>query len=61
MDSSMQLLPVTEGTRLEYHAELVPETYLPPMFGPGVVRREMADQFTAILNEMRMRTSSRKG
>ncbi len=61
MDSSMQLQSVAEGTRLEYHAELVPETYLPPMFGPGVVRREMADQFTAILNEMRMRTSSRKG
>jgi hypothetical protein len=61
MDSSMQLLSVADGTRLEYHAEIVPETYLPPMFGPGAVRREMADQFTAILNEMRMRTSSRKG
>jgi hypothetical protein len=61
MDSTMRLQPIAEGTLLEYRADVVPDSYLPPMFGPGAVRREMADQFAAILSEMRTRamTASR--
>lgn len=60
MNSVMRLVPTPEGTQLEYRAEVVPDTYLPPFFGPGAVRREMADQFSAIVYEMRARTTAGK-
>lgn len=60
MESTMRFSSVPEGTQLDYRADIVPDTYLPPLFGPGAVRREMADQFSAILYEMRLRAVSEK-
>ena len=60
MESSMRLSAGADGTQLDYRADIVPDTYLPPLFGPGAVRREMADQFSAIVFEMRQRAATEK-
>jgi carbon monoxide dehydrogenase subunit G len=60
MESSMRFSAVPEGTRLDYRADIIPDIYLPPLFGPSTIRREMADQFSAILNEMRLRAATEK-
>lgn len=44
-------------TRLEYRAEIVPESGLPPFFGPMVVRDETAEQFSTVIQEMVRRAS----
>lgn len=56
VDSRMRLQSSNDGnTRLEYRAEIVPETMLPPLIGPAVVRHEMAEQFSAQIAEMKRR------
>jgi len=52
MDSLMRLEAEGDGTRLEYHAEVLPDFWLPPLFGPSFVRHETAEQFSAMINEM---------
>ena len=52
MDSLMQLQPEPGGTRLQYHAEVEPGGWMPPLIGPSLVQHETAEQFTAILQEM---------
>ncbi|MGE5386379.1 MAG: SRPBCC family protein [Betaproteobacteria bacterium] len=53
MESRMRLSPGGDGnTRLEYRAEIVPDMPIPPLFGPSFVRHEIAEQFTAMINEM---------
>lgn len=39
-------------TRFHYHAWIVPELGLPPLIGPAAVRHEVAEQFTAMVQEM---------
>jgi hypothetical protein len=48
----MQLEPEAGGTRLQYHAEVQPEFWMPPLIGPAIVRHETAEQFSAIIDEM---------
>lgn len=52
MESVMRLEVEGEGTRLEYHAEVQPDFWLPPLFGPSFVRHETAEQFSAMIREM---------
>lgn len=52
MDSVMSLEPDEAGTRLRYHAEIEPDFWLPPLIGPGFVRHETAEQFSAMIREM---------
>ncbi|MGV8803371.1 MAG: SRPBCC family protein [Polaromonas sp.] len=52
MQSVMQLQPEGTGTRLTYHADVVPGFWFPPMIGPSLVRHETAEQISAMLKEM---------
>ena len=52
MDSVMRLQAEGAGTRLHYHAEVLPGVWLPPFIGPALVRHETAAQFSAMLREM---------
>jgi len=55
LESVMQLEAEPGGTRLHYHAEVVPGFWFPPMIGPALVRHETAEQFSAIIREMMRR------
>ncbi len=52
MDSVMQLQAEGGGTRLHYHAEVMPGFWFPPLIGPSLVRHQTAEQFSAMLREM---------
>lgn len=52
MESVMQLQAEGTGTRLHYHAEVMPGFWFPPFIGPALVRHETAEQFSAMLQEM---------
>lgn len=52
MESTMQLQAEGAGTRLTYHAEVLPGFWLPPLIGPALVRHETAEQFSAMVHEM---------
>lgn len=52
MESLMQLEAEGAGTRLTYHAEVLPGFWFPPVLGPALVRHETAEQFSALLREM---------
>ena len=55
MDSVMQLKAEGAGTRLTYHADVQPDFWFPPLIGPAMARRDMAQQFSAMLREMMRR------
>ena len=55
MESRMQLEPEGSGTRLTYHAEVLPGFWFPPVIGPSLVRHETAEQFSAMVREMQRR------
>lgn len=55
MESVMQLQAEGSGTRLTYHAEVLPGFWFPPLIGPALVRHETAGQFSALLREMTRR------
>lgn len=46
---------VERETRFHYHAWVVPETGLPPLIGPAAVRNGVAEQFSAMVQEMMRR------
>jgi carbon monoxide dehydrogenase subunit G len=52
MDSVMKLEPEEGAVRLLYHAELEPDFWMPPVIGPGFIRHETAEQFSAMIREM---------
>ncbi|QNP49039.1 SRPBCC family protein [Diaphorobacter aerolatus] len=59
MDSEMILS--NEGanaTRLVYHADVEPGFWLPPVVGPASMKSETAEQFSALLREMKRRHAS---
>ena len=60
MSSVMRLSTVPDGTRLEYRADIISDTYLPPIVGPAAVRHETAEQFSAILREMSEREAAKE-
>ncbi len=55
MESRMQLEPEGSGTRLTYHAEVLPGFWFPPVIGPSLVQHETAEQFSAMVREMQRR------
>lgn len=55
MESLMRLEATANGTKLAYRADIIPDTYVPPLVGPAAIRHETAEQFSAILREMRGR------
>lgn len=55
MESTMTLAAEGSGTRLSYHADVVPAFWFPPLIGPSVVRHETAEQFSAMMREMQRR------
>lgn len=59
-DSLMLLSRDGDGTRLMYHAEVVPGSWFPPIVGPAAARHETAQQFSAMLREMYRRNGSRQ-
>lgn len=62
MESRMRLKAQEDGTRLEYRAEIVYDTPLPPLVGLSFVRHEMAEQFSAMIGEMvKRQTAANKG
>lgn len=52
MESATVLEPESGGTHLHYHAEVTPQTPLPPLVGPAAVRQQTAAQFNAMIEEM---------
>ncbi|MBS1188229.1 MAG: hypothetical protein H6R10_21 [Rhodocyclaceae bacterium] len=61
MLSEMRLTPEAAGTRLDYRLEMIPDRWLPSSLGIGFMRREMAEQFTALAREMVRRQELRRG
>ena len=55
MESVMQLHTESGGTRLTYHAEVTPGFWFPPFIGPALVRHQTAEQFSAMVQEMKRR------
>lgn len=60
MQSEMRLSPEAPGTRLDYRVEMVPERWIPSSLGVGFMRRELAEQFTAMAREMVRRHQRRR-
>lgn len=58
MESLMQLEATDDGTRLHYHAEVLPGFWFPPWVGTALVRHETAEQFSAVINEMQRRQAA---
>ncbi|WP_235943402.1 SRPBCC family protein [Zoogloea dura] len=58
MESLMQVEAADEGTRLRYHAEVLPGFWFPPWVGTALVRHETAEQFSAVINEMQRRQAA---
>ena len=55
MHSVMTLSAEPGGTRLVYHADVEPGFWLPPLVGPAAVRDQTAEQFSALVREMKRR------
>lgn len=53
--SDLRLAEDGSGTRLTYLAEMEPDFWLPAWLAPSLLRHELAEQFSAMLAEMRRR------
>jgi len=60
MESLATLSAAGDATRIDYHAEAVPEFWVPPVLGPAFLRHEVEEQFGAVIAEM-VRRSPRAG
>ena len=52
MQSEMRIEPLEHGTRLEYHIEVEPESWIPSSLGANFLQHELAEQFNALTKEM---------
>ncbi len=55
MESEARLVPLTDGVRIRYHAEAVPDSALARAFGATIVRHEIEEQFREMMSEMMRR------
>jgi hypothetical protein len=55
MHSEAAFVPIDQGVRIKYYAEIVPDSLLARIFGLSVVRREVGEQFASMSKEMRRR------
>lgn len=60
MQSEMRLTPEASGTRLEYRVEMIPGSWIPSSLGVGLMRHELAEQFSAMAREMVRRQQRRR-
>jgi hypothetical protein len=59
LDMETLLTALADGVRVDYRAVLVPDFWVPPLFGPAVLRRQAERQFEALIAEMRRRAGAR--
>lgn len=52
MQSEAIFIPVDQGVRIKYSAEIVPDSILARMFGQSVVRHEVSEQFVSMSKEI---------
>ncbi|MDP3540814.1 MAG: SRPBCC family protein [Azonexus sp.] len=52
MRSELHFQAVGSGTKISYRIEMVPDYWVPSSFGVGFMRHELAEQFSALGNEM---------
>lgn len=57
MESEATIVPLPQGVQIKYHAEIVPDSFLAPVFGAPFVRHEVGEQFLAMLREMTRRNA----
>lgn len=57
METLTRLTAEGGGTRIHYHNDAVPDFWVPPLIGPAFIRHETAEQFNAIIREMRRRNA----
>lgn len=53
--SEMEIIPIDNGTRFRYHAEMALDSTLGRLFGRPFIEHEIAEQFTAMATEMERR------
>ena len=52
MQSEATFIPVDQGVRIKYSAEIAPDSLLARIFGQSVVRHEVSEQFVSMSKEM---------
>ena len=57
LESQLELSPNGPGTRLRYHAEIVPDSGIARTFGGPFIQHEVEEQFVAMAAEMLRRKS----
>jgi carbon monoxide dehydrogenase subunit G len=58
MESTTRLFADPSGTRIDYHLEVAPDYWVPPLIGAAVMRGSIRDQFRAIVGEMERRAAA---
>lgn len=56
-ESKATITPSEAGIRINYHADIVPDTLLLKVFGAPFLRREMEEQFLCVAREMARRST----
>lgn len=51
-DATTRLIPDATGTRIVYHLESIPETWVPPLIGRAIVEFETRARFGQLLDEI---------
>ena len=52
MESATQIVALDQAVKVNYHAEIVPDSFLARMFGAPFVRHEVEEQFLKMAKEM---------
>lgn len=61
MQSEMRLTAEDGGTRIDYRIEMIPGQWVPSGIAGGLLRRQLAEQFSAMAREMMRRQQRRRG
>lgn len=61
MHGQWSLRPEAGGTRVGYHASLVPSFWVPPIIGPALIRRSVRSQLQGAAKEMLRREAAYRG
>jgi hypothetical protein len=59
-DGTTKLTTEGSGTRIVYHNETMSNYWLPPGFGPALVRKEIRAQFEDMKNEIQRRKTEKQ-
>ncbi len=59
MVSETRIQKSATGTRIDYSLEMIPDRWMPSSLGVNFLRRQLAEQFTALMREMVRRNSQR--